>query len=71
MILTYKYLDVWKIPAMLFIVFITVVILLITGRLKEYLKKNKFNGYVCEQCGADYAKCNHAKLEDYTLVKKA
>jgi hypothetical protein len=38
---------------------------------KEPSLKSRFDGYVCEQCGAEYNCCCHKNLEDYTLVKKA
>ena len=49
--------------------FVMLIVLCIAG---VYLitKKNKFAGYVCETCGAEYNQCEHKTLEDYTLVKK-
>ena len=49
--------------------FVMLIILCIAG---VYLitKKNKFAGYVCETCGAEYNQCEHKTLEEYTLVKK-
>lgn len=53
--------------------FVILVILCIAGfyLISAPSKKNKFEGYVCEVCGAEYDQCEHKTLEDYTLVKKS
>lgn len=53
--------------------FIILAILCVAGfyLISAPLKKNKFEGYVCEVCGADYGQCEHKTNEDYTLIKKS
>jgi hypothetical protein len=55
-----------------------ILILLIISMVSVYLFltfrtkfENKFEGYVCEECGEKYNCCEHKGLEEYTLVKKA
>lgn len=52
--------------------FLAVAVILILLLISSIKKKpiNKFEGYVCESCGAEYGCCCHCKDEEYTLVKR-
>jgi hypothetical protein len=53
--------------------FVILIILCIAGfyLVLSPSKYNKFKGYVCEICGAEYNQCKHKTDEEYTLIKKS
>jgi hypothetical protein len=59
-----------------FLVVLGLILLIITTfmktpKLSDQDKKDVFEGYCCETCGADYNCCCHSKLEEYTLIQKS